>query len=420
MGILKQTCRPYCFGCEQTLVLKTLSTLGALESKRVLVRCDLNVPIKDEQITDDGRIRASLPTLRKLIHQGAKVIICSHLGRPEGQKVEKYSLKPVAHRLSELLEQPVTFSEDCIGPKANTAVMGVGNGEVLLLENLRFHHAETSESDTERNVFAHQLADLADVYVGDGFGVLHRKQSSVYDVAKILPSAAGLLVETELSVLEKLMDSDSHPYTVVLGGSKVSDKLGVISSLLTRVDNILIGGGMVFTFLAALGHKVGKSLLEKSQIETVLGYLEQAKALGVNIVLPTDIVMASSFAADADFAVAGVAELEQTEFGTNGIGLDIGPETAKRFAEIISASTLCFWNGPMGVFEFESFSTGTRSIAEALAGFEGLGVVGGGDSAAAVRVLGFKDSEFGHISTGGGASLEYLEGKSLPGLEVLA
>ena len=400
--------------------MRTISSLGQLESKRVLLRCDLNVPIENGVISDDGRIRASLPTIKYLIDQGAKVIICSHLGRPDGDRVEKYSLRPVAKRLSELLGQPVTFSEDCVGNEAKDQVSRLENREVLLLENLRFHSAETSDSEDERHEFATELAELADVYVGDGFGVLHRKQASVYEIANLLPSAAGYLVEKELSVLEQLVRSDSHPYTVVLGGSKVSDKLGVISALLPRVDNLLIGGGMVFTFLAALGHKVGKSLLEESQIDTVRGYLEQAKALGVNIVLPTDIVMASKFAADAEHLVAQMDELEQTSFGASGIGLDIGPESARVFAEIISSSKLCFWNGPMGVFEFERFSKGTRSVAEALTKVQGLGVVGGGDSAAAVRALGFEDSAFGHISTGGGASLEYLEGKSLPGLEVLA
>ena len=400
--------------------MRTISSLGQLESKRVLLRCDLNVPIENGVISDDGRIRASLPTIKYLIDQGAKVIICSHLGRPDGDRVENYSLRPVAKRLSELLGQPVTFSEDCVGNEAKDQVSRLENREVLLLENLRFHSAETSDSEDERHEFATELAELADVYVGDGFGVLHRKQASVYEIANLLPSAAGYLVEKELSVLEQLVRSDSHPYTVVLGGSKVSDKLGVISALLPRVDNLLIGGGMVFTFLAALGHKVGKSLLEESQIDTVRGYLEQAKALGVNIVLPTDIVMASKFAADAENLVAQMDELEQTSFGASGIGLDIGPESARVFAEIISSSKLCFWNGPMGVFEFERFSKGTRSVAEALTKVQGLGVVGGGDSAAAVRALGFEDSAFGHISTGGGASLEYLEGKSLPGLEVLA
>ena len=400
--------------------MRNLSTLGQLESKRVLLRCDLNVPIENGVISDDGRIRASLPTIKYLIDQGAKVIICSHLGRPDGARVEKYSLRPVAKRLSELLDQPVSFSEDCVGREASDQVSILENKDVLLLENLRFHAAETSDSETERQLFAANLAELADVYVGDGFGVLHRKQASVYEVASLLPAAAGYLVEKELSVLELLVRSDSHPYTVVLGGSKVSDKLGVISALLPRVDNLLIGGGMVFTFLAALGHKVGKSLLEESQIDTVKGYLEQAKSLGVNIVLPTDIVMASKFAADAEHLVAQVDELEKTSFGASGIGLDIGPVSAGVFAEIITTSKLCFWNGPMGVFEFESFSKGTRFVAEALTKVQGLGVVGGGDSAAAVRALGFEDSAFGHISTGGGASLEYLEGKSLPGLEVLA
>jgi phosphoglycerate kinase len=400
--------------------LRTISSLGQLESKRVLLRCDLNVPIENGVISDDGRIRASLPTIKYLIDQGAKVIICSHLGRPDGDRVEKYSLRPVAKRLSELLGQPVTFSEDWVGKEAKDQVSRLENREVLLIENLRFHSAETSDSEDERHEFATELAELADVYVGDGFGVLHRKQASVYEIANLLPSAAGYLVEKELSVLEQLVRSDSHPYTVVLGGSKVSDKLGVISALLPRVDNLLIGGGMVFTFLAALGHKVGKSLLEESQIDTVRGYLEQAKALGLNIVLPTDIVMASKFAADAENLVAQMDELEQTSFGASGIGIDIGPESARVFAEIISSSKLCFWNGPMGVFEFERFSKGTRSVAEALTKVQGLGVVGGGDSAAAVRALGFEDSAFGHISTGGGASLEYLEGKSLPGLEVLA
>jgi phosphoglycerate kinase len=334
--------------------------------------------------------------------------------------VEKYSLRPVAKRLSELLGQPVSFSDTCVGNEAIDQVSRLQNKGVLLLENLRFHSAETSDSEAERQDFAANLAELADVYVGDGFGVLHRKQASVYEIASLLPSAAGYLVEKELSVLTQLVGSDSHPYTVVLGGSKVSDKLGVISALLPRVDNLLIGGGMVFTFLAALGHKVGNSLLEESQIDTVKGYLEQAKAQRVNIVLPTDIVMASKFAEDADHFVAQVDELEQTLFGASGIGLDIGPVSSGVFADIISSSKLCFWNGPMGVFEFESFSAGTRSIAGALSKVQGLGVVGGGDSAAAVRALGFEDSAFGHISTGGGASLEYLEGKSLPGLEVLA
>jgi len=420
VGLLQQTRRSHGLGCEQTLVLRTLSTLGELESKRVLLRCDFNVPIRDGAITDDGRIRASLPTIRYLIDQGSKVIICSHLGRPNGAKDAKNSLQPVADRLASLLGMPVFFAGDCVGSEAEALASKLSNKEVLVLENLRFHEAETSESESERKAFAVKLAQMAEVYIGDGFGVLHRKQASVYELAKLLPSAAGILVEKELSVLEQLLAEDAHPYTVVLGGSKVSDKLGVISALLPRVDNLLIGGGMAFTFLKALGYNVGSSLLEQTQVETVKGYLEQAKALGVNIELPTDIVMASNFAADADYEVSKVDKLEQSAFGKDGIGLDIGPVTSERFADLVSSSSLCFWNGPMGVFEFESFSSGTSSVAKALTSIRGLGVVGGGDSAAAVRALGFQDSEFGHISTGGGASLEYLEGKTLPGLEVLA
>jgi phosphoglycerate kinase len=348
------------------------------------------------------------------------VVICSHLGRPEGSRVEQYSLRPVADRLAELLGQKVSLAEDCIGHVAQAATGELLDGEVLVLENLRFHAAETSDDPGERRGFAEKLASLADLYVGDGFGVLHRKQASVYEIAGLLPSAAGYLIEKEVSILQQLVSSGRRPYTVVLGGSKVSDKLGVIDALLPKVDNLLIGGGMVFTFLAALGYKVGSSLLESSQIETVRGYLDQANKAGVNIVLPTDIVMASSFVADAQSQIAPIEGLEDTVFGSAGIGLDIGPNSSREFARIISESELCFWNGPMGVFEFENFSHGTRAIAVALAEIDGLGVVGGGDSAAAVRSLGFKDADFGHISTGGGASLEYLEGKTLPGLEVLS
>ena len=420
MGIFKPTCRPHCLGSEQTLVLRTLSSLPPIDSKTVLLRCDLNVPISEGVISDDGRIRASLPTIKYLVGQDARVVICSHLGRPDGKKEEKYSLGPVAKRLSELLEQEVFFASDCIGQAALDAVDQLADSQVLLLENLRFHSAETSESDSERLGFATSLASLADYYVGDGFGVLHRKQASVFEIATLLPSAAGFLVEKELSVLGRLTQTQDSPYTVVLGGSKVSDKLGVIKALLPKVDNLLVGGGMVFTFLAALGYKVGKSLLETSQIETVRGYIETAKELGVNIVLPTDILMASSFSKDAEYFAAAIEALEDTPLGSSAIGLDIGPESAASFAQFVAGSKLCFWNGPMGVFEFEKFCEGTRSVAMALTKIQGLGVVGGGDSAAAVRALGFDDGDFGHISTGGGASLEYLEGKSLPGLEVLA
>ncbi len=387
--------------------------------KRVILRCDLNVPIKDGQITDDGRIRASLPTIKLLVEQGASVVICSHLGRPEGAPEAKYSLAPVAERLEQLLGQPVVFSEETVGPKAKAAVKMLASGGVALLENLRFNPGEASKDSAERSAFAAELAELGDLLVSDGFGVVHRKQASVYELAQQLPSYAGLLISTELDILTRLTDSPERPYAVVLGGSKVSDKLGVIGHLLPKVDKLLIGGGMVFTVLAALGHKVGKSLLEADQIETVRGFLAQAKELGVEVILPTDIVVASSFSPDADYEVVPANAIESSRFGADGMGLDIGPESGRVFAAAVSESRTVFWNGPMGVFEFPNFAGGTKSVAEALLKVSGLGVVGGGDSAAAVRALGFDESKFGHISTGGGASLEYLEGKTLPGLEVL-
>ena len=387
--------------------------------KRVILRCDLNVPIKDGQITDDGRIRASLPTIKLLVEQGASVVVCSHLGRPEGAPEAKYSLAPVAERLEQLLGQPVVFSEETVGPKAKAAVKMLASGGVALLENLRFNPGEASKESAERTAFATELAELGDVLVSDGFGVVHRKQASVYELAQQLPSFAGLLISTELDILTRLTDSPERPYAVVLGGSKVSDKLGVIGHLLPKVDKLLIGGGMVFTVLAALGHKVGKSLLEEDQIETVRGFLAQAKDLGVEVILPTDIVVASSFSPDAEFEVVPADAIEGSRFGAEGMGLDIGPESGQTFAAAVSSSKTVFWNGPMGVFEFANFAGGTKAVAEALLGVPGLGVVGGGDSAAAVRALGFDESKFGHISTGGGASLEYLEGKTLPGLEVL-
>ncbi len=387
--------------------------------KRVILRCDLNVPIKDGQITDDGRIRASLPTIKLLVEQGASVVVCSHLGRPEGAPEAKYSLAPVAERLEQLLGQPVVFSEETVGPKAKAAVKMLASGGVALLENLRFNPGEASKESAERTAFATELAELGDVLVSDGFGVVHRKQASVYELAQQLPSFAGLLISTELDILTRLTDSPERPYAVVLGGSKVSDKLGVIGHLLPKVDKLLIGGGMVFTVLAALGHKVGKSLLEEDQIETVRGFLAQAKDLGVEVILPTDIVVASSFSPDAEFEVVPADAIEGSRFGAEGMGLDIGPESGQAFAAAVSSSKTVFWNGPMGVFEFANFAGGTKAVAEALLGVPGLGVVGGGDSAAAVRALGFDESKFGHISTGGGASLEYLEGKTLPGLEVL-
>jgi len=399
--------------------LRTIDSLGDLSGKRVLVRCDLNVPLKDGQITDDGRIRASLPTLNALINSGARVVVVSHLGRPDGAPDAKYSLAPVAQRLSELLGKGVAFASDTVGSAASETVAGLADGDIALLENLRFNPGETSKDDSERGEFAAKLAEFADAFVSDGFGVVHRKQASVYEVAELLPSAAGLLIQTELEVLERLTRTPEAPYTVVLGGSKVSDKLAVIGALLPKVDTLLIGGGMLFTFLAAQGHKVGASLLEVDQIDNVKGYLAEADRLGVEIVLPTDIVVASKFGADAEYVTTAADAIEDTAFGASGLGLDIGPDTGTRFAEVISASKTVFWNGPMGVFELAPFAAGTKAVAAALTTIDGLGVVGGGDSAAAVRALGFDDDQFGHISTGGGASLEFLEGKRLPGLEVL-
>jgi phosphoglycerate kinase len=399
--------------------LRTIDSLGDLRGAKVLVRCDLNVPLKDGQITDDGRIRASLPTLNALLTAGARVVVVSHLGRPDGAPDAKYSLAPVAQRLSELLGTGVVFASDTVGSAAGEAVSGLADGGIALLENLRFNPGETSKNAAERETFAAQLAALADAFVSDGFGVVHRKQASVFEVAALLPSAAGLLIQAELEVLERLTRTPEAPYTVVLGGSKVSDKLAVIGALLPKVDTLLIGGGMLFTFLAAQGHKVGASLLEVDQIDNVTGYLAKAKELGVEIVLPTDIVVASKFGADAEFVTTAADAIEETPYGAAGLGLDIGPETSARFAEVIAASKTVFWNGPMGVFELAPFAAGTKAVASALTEIDGLGVVGGGDSAAAVRALGFTDDQFGHISTGGGASLEFLEGKRLPGLEVL-
>ncbi len=401
------------------MTLRTLDSLGSLAGKRVIVRCDLNVPLKDGVITDDGRIRASLLTLNTLINQGARVIVCSHLGRPEGAPDERYSLAPVAQRLSELLGKPVAFARDTVGESAQEAAAGLDDGDIAVIENLRFNPGETSKDAGEREAFARQLASLGDVLVSDGFGVVHRKQASVYELAQLVPSAAGLLIATELDVLDRLTENPQRPYTVVLGGSKVSDKLGVIEHLLPRVDRLLIGGGMLFTFLKAEGYNVGSSLLEEDQLDTVRGYLAAARERGVDIVLPTDVVVAEKFAADAAHEVVAASAIEETRFGTSGIGLDIGPETARTFADAVRSSKTVFWNGPMGVFEFPAFAGGTKAVAQALTEVDGLSVVGGGDSAAAVRQLGFHDDQFGHISTGGGASLEFLEGKKLPGLEVL-
>jgi phosphoglycerate kinase len=392
----------------------TIDDLGDLRGKRVLVRSDLNVPLDGTTITDDGRIRASVPTIQRLRDAGARVVVCAHLGRPKGAPEDRYSLRPVASRLGELLEAPVAFATDTVGDSARDVVGGLGDGEVAVLENLRFNPGETSKDDAERGAFADQLTELADAFVSDGFGVVHRKQASVVDVAQRLPHAAGGLVLAEVEVLKRLTVDPSRPYVVVLGGSKVSDKLGVIENLLGTADRILVGGGMVFTFLKAQGHEVGKSLLEEDQLDTVRGYLDSARERGVEIVLPTDVVAATAFAADAEHDVVAADAIP-----ADRLGLDIGPESGRLFASRLADASTVFWNGPMGVFELEPFSHGTRAVAQALVDSDAFSVVGGGDSAAAVRTLGFDEAAFGHISTGGGASLEYLEGKTLPGLTVL-
>jgi phosphoglycerate kinase len=399
--------------------MRKLSDLPNLDGKRVVIRCDLNVPLDGTRITDDGRIVASVPTIKYLVDQGAKVVVISHLGRPEGAPEAKYSLEPAAKRLGELLGQPVFFASDTVGSEARGAVKALDNGGVVVLENLRFNPGETSKDAAEREAFAAKLAEFGDFFISDGFGVVHRKQASVYELAKALPSAVGLLIEKELDVLTRLTSTPERPYAVVLGGSKVSDKLGVIDHLLPTVNKLLVGGGMVFTFLAAQGHKVGSSLLEVDQIDTCKEYLKRAADLGIEVILPTDIVVASKFGADAEVAITAADAIESSPFGEKGLGLDIGPESAARFAGEIASSKTVFWNGPMGVFEIDKFANGTRAVAKALTEVQGLSVVGGGDSAAAVRILGFSDDQFGHISTGGGASLEFLEGKKLPGIEVL-
>ena len=398
--------------------MKTLADLGDLRGKTVLVRSDFNVPLDGDVITDDGRIRAALPTLTALLDGGAKVVVTAHLGRPKGAPEAKYSLAPVAKRLGELLGKDVALADDLVGDSAKATVATLGEGEIALLENVRFDARETSKVDDERAALAAELVGLgADAFVSDGFGVVHRKQASVYDVALALPHAAGTLVEKEVASLNKAIADPERPYTVVLGGSKVSDKLGVIANLLEKADNLVIGGGMVFTFLAAKGYEVGKSLLEEDQIPTVQGYLARAEERGVSIVLPTDIVAAEAFDKDAAFEVVAADAIP-----ADAIGLDIGPDSAAAFADAIKASRTIVWNGPMGVFEFPSFAGGTRAVAQAMIDATAAGafsIVGGGDSAAAVRLLGCDEDGFSHISTGGGASLELLEGKTLPGLAVL-
>jgi len=394
-------------------VMRSLADLD-VSGRRVLLRCDLNVPLDGARITDDGRIRASVPTVEALAGRGARVVVCSHLGRPGGRVVPAYSLRPVAERLADVLGRPVAAASDAVGDSARTSVDGLDDGGVALLENLRFEPGETAKDDGERAAFADRLADLADVYVDDAFGAVHRKHASVYDVAQRLPHAAGQLVLAEVAVLRTLMQAPERPYVVVLGGSKVSDKLAVISALLERVDRLLIGGGMCFTFLAAQGYDVGGSLLERDQLDTVRALMADARKRGVELVLPDDVVVAGEVSPDASTQV-----VDATAIPAGRLGLDIGPCTVERFRGLLADAATVFWNGPMGVFEMAPFAEGTRQVARAVAAVRGTSVVGGGDSAAAVRLLGLDETAFTRISTGGGASLEYLEGKVLPGLAVL-
>src|SRR5450759_2363975 len=395
-----------------------LIAAGDLRGKRVLVRCDLNVPQDaDTTITDDGRVRASLPTIKALTEVGARVVVCAHLGRPKGAPEARYSLAPVAKRLQELLGAPVAFAADTVGESARSVVRGLADGQVALLENLRFNVGETSKDDAVRGAFADELASLADVFVSDGFGVVHRKHASVYDVAQRLPHAIGGLVQAEVEVLKRLTESPERPFVVILGGAKVADKLGVIESLMKIADSLLIGGGMSYTFLAAQGYEVGKSILDADRLDMVKRYLEQAKERGVEIVLPTDVVVATAFSADAEHTIVPVDQIPP-----DMQGMDIGPETCKTFAAKIAGARTVFWNGPVGVFEMAPFAEGNMAVAQAVVSVTRTGaltVIGGGDSAAAVRQFGYTDDQFGHISTGGGASLEYVEGKQLPGLKVL-
>jgi phosphoglycerate kinase len=390
-----------------------LSTID-VAGKRVFLRCDLNVPLKEGVIKDDGRIKASLPTIQALLEKGGSLVIAAHLGRPKGEAKPELSLAPVAKRLSELLGREVKFTGEVTGAAVTATAESLKAGEILLLENIRYSAAETSKEESERAAFAQELAQLADVYVGDGFGAVHRKHASVFDLPKLLPHAAGKLVAAEVEVLKKLTQNPERPYGVVLGGAKVSDKLGVIENLLGKVDVLAIGGGMVFTFLKAQGKEIGTSLVEAEMLDVVTGLIATAEKNGVKLLLPTDIVVAPTFSADATPTLVSADAIPADQ-----MGLDIGPVSAAAFAaEIVKCKTL-FWNGPMGVFEFPNFAAGTKVVAQALTQVSGISVVGGGDSAAAVRALGFADSQFGYISTGGGASLEYLEGKELPGLTAL-
>ena len=382
--------------------------------KRVFLRCDLNVPLKDGVIKDDGRIKASLPTIEALLEKGASLVIAAHLGRPKGEAKPELSLAPVAKRLGELLGREIIFPGEVTGALVTAAAQKLAPGQILLLENIRFSASETSKEESERSAFAAELAELADAYVGDGFGAVHRKHASVFDLPKLLPHVAGKLVAAEVEVLKKLTHNPERPYGVVLGGAKVSDKLAVIENLLGKVDVLAIGGGMVFTFLKAQGKEIGTSLVEDEMLDVVKALIAKAADKGVTLVLPTDIVVAPAFSADATPTLVSADAIPAEQ-----MGLDIGPESAKAFAAEIEKCKTVFWNGPMGVFDFANFAAGTKVVATALTKVSGISVVGGGDSAAAVRALGFADSDFGYISTGGGASLEYLEGKELPGLQAL-
>ncbi|WP_405642750.1 phosphoglycerate kinase [Streptomyces sp. NBC_00019] len=401
--------------------MKTIDELLAegVAGKRVFVRADLNVPLDGTTITDDGRIRAVLPTVKALAEAGARVVVASHLGRPKGAPDPAFSLAPAAARLGELLGADVAFATDTVGDSATATVAGLADGRVAVVENLRFNAGETSKDDAERGAFADQLAALADVYVGDGFGAVHRKHASVFDLPARLPHYASYLIATEVGVLKKLTDEVQRPYVVALGGAKVSDKLAVIDQLLGKADRILIGGGMAYTFLKAKGHEVGASLLQEDQIPAVLEYIERAEKTGVELVLPVDAVVAPGFPDLKTKAPAGATTVAADAIPADRMGLDIGPESNKLYASKITDAATVFWNGPMGVFEHPEFAEGTKAVAQALLDSQAFTVVGGGDSAAAVRILGFDENAFGHISTGGGASLEYLEGKTLPGLAAL-
>ena len=399
--------------------MKSIDQIENLQGCRIVIRCDFNVPLAGSVITDDGRIKAALPTLKTLLGGGARVMVLAHLGRPKGEVNPKYSLAPAAARLGELLGQPVTLAEDVVGASAQKVAAGLGDGEIGMCENVRYEPDEESKDDAARAGLAAKYAALGDIFVSDGFGVVHRKQASVYDIAKLMPSYAGYLVQKEVDVLRKLTVDPARPFVVVLGGAKVADKLAVIDNLLKIADTLVVGGGMAYTFLAAQGIEVGNSILDEANIDTCKGYLATAKAEGKTILLPVDVRIAPGMDFDARTVIGDISVVPVDEIPSDQGGLDIGPQTEVLFADTIAKAATVFWNGPMGVFEIAAFSHGTAAIAEALTKVDGLSVVGGGDSAAAVRALGFSDDQFGHISTGGGASLEYLEGKELPGLAVL-